>query len=505
MAASLLVLALAFHRAPLAFRHLTDPQRPLPEGFGAWLTEASAALAPAHLEGTAADLGTAPEALREAYLFLLRQVLLVPQADHYRVLGLGQNCSPEAVKQHHGLLVRLFHPDRLPESDERGGSLTARINNAYQILKDPQARRRYDKRLPPPSGDGRWSEDPRAFFRPQGPVLPGEPRPTEPVLPRSRAGSVVGWLLAGASTMGLVYAIVREPGLPLLRVNPDLGSGAAPGPAYVHGDATPAGRTQPQSQPAAGPSQGPRPGADEGSPQTRPPAVLGTATLDGSKAGGAGHATGPAAARVDPGRQGQKAAAAREAPVPEREHAAGDRDLPRPAPGEVPVPAPVRQAQRASASERPKDAGFGPHVSAGSRPDLGEREERQPADRGAWVRGASELVGRLEGSFASGDLAGLVTLFTANAVVNDGIGAAGVRATYNELIGRGGQRRMTLSGLSWRPGQHDRLLGRGIVRISTRSGPGEGWSDVAGTVDIELVPGIGDYKVAKWIHRLSRK
>ena len=61
----LLVLALEFHRAPLRFRHLSDPEYPLPEAFDVWLTEASVALAPDNAAATAAVLGTAIETLRD--------------------------------------------------------------------------------------------------------------------------------------------------------------------------------------------------------------------------------------------------------------------------------------------------------------------------------------------------------------------------------------------------------------------------------------------------------
>ena len=231
MAPQLLILALEFHRAPLRFRHLTDLRRPLPDAFGNWLTESSAALAPAHMEATAEALATSPEALREAYLFLLRQILLLPQADHYRVLGLARNCDLETVKQHHGLLVRLFHPDRLKEDAERGAALAARINHAHHVLRDPEARRLYDERLPPfPGGDGPNS-DPADFFRPQGALVPVGGRAGMPSALPSRTGPVLLWTLGFVVMMTLVYAVVREPRQPLLRVNPDLAGGTAPGPS----------------------------------------------------------------------------------------------------------------------------------------------------------------------------------------------------------------------------------------------------------------------------------
>jgi len=111
----------------------------------------------------------------------------------------------------------------------------------------------------------------------------------------------------------------------------------------------------------------------------------------------------------------------------------------------------------------------------------------------------------LEGAFRNGDLDGLVSLFTANAVVNGGIGAKGIRNTYWEYIWQGGQRSMTLSSLRWRPGHQGRLLARGTIRIGTKRGRQADWSYATGAVDIEVVPAVGDYKIAKFVHQLSRK
>jgi len=52
--------------------------RPLSAAFGQWLAAASRALAAGEIEA----LDMPPEALREAFLFFLRQTLLSPQADH---------------------------------------------------------------------------------------------------------------------------------------------------------------------------------------------------------------------------------------------------------------------------------------------------------------------------------------------------------------------------------------------------------------------------------------
>jgi len=166
MVPKLLVLALAFYREPLRFSHLVDPTRSLPEAFGQWLAAANKALTPGALEATAAALNTQLETLRKAFLFFLRQTLLSLRADHYRTLGLSRHSSEASIKRHCNLLVRLFHPDRVPDATERNSILTARINSAYQTLCDPRTRRHYDSRLPPlPHGSQTrdWGMD---FFRP---------------------------------------------------------------------------------------------------------------------------------------------------------------------------------------------------------------------------------------------------------------------------------------------------------------------------------------------------
>ena len=90
MVPRLLVLALELYRAPLRFRHLTDPAAPLPHRFGDWLSEALAAVTPAKLPATAQALAAEPSEIEAALVFLVRQVLLMPHADHYRRVGRSQ-------------------------------------------------------------------------------------------------------------------------------------------------------------------------------------------------------------------------------------------------------------------------------------------------------------------------------------------------------------------------------------------------------------------------------
>jgi hypothetical protein len=117
--------------------------------------------------------------------------------------------------------------------------------------------------------------------------------------------------------------------------------------------------------------------------------------------------------------------------------------------------------------------------------------------------GAAALVGRLERSYASGDLPGLISLFTANAVVNNGVGSAAIRRAYSDALSGSGKRRLSISNLRWRTGQGEKLVGTGAIRLGSKPGAFSGWRYTAGTIELELVPWMGDYKIARMIHRIS--
>ena len=223
----------------------------MPEAFGDWLVESSVALAPTRISDTAASLGTHPEALREAFLFLLRQILMPSRADHYRVLGLSRRCKTESIKRNYSLLVRLFHPDRMPEGDERGVVLAARINAAYQVLRDPEARARYDRGLPASCHGGPSQGDALGFFRARESAEPLVWRPDpQPPVPWRRAR--LRWLLAGVPIAALVAFLLEEPGSPMLRVDLERADRASSGPAYLSGPE----RGGPTDAPATGSAPG---------------------------------------------------------------------------------------------------------------------------------------------------------------------------------------------------------------------------------------------------------
>jgi curved DNA-binding protein len=63
--------------------------------------------------------------------------------DYYEVLGVSREASADDIQRAYRTLARRHHPDvnKDPAAEER----FKEINEAYQVLKDPQTRRRYDR------------------------------------------------------------------------------------------------------------------------------------------------------------------------------------------------------------------------------------------------------------------------------------------------------------------------------------------------------------------------
>lgn len=138
-----LSLALAFHQAPGHFPELLRGVAPLPPDMGRLLRAAGGAAAEGELPA-ATPFGQAD--CRTAARFFIEQVLLARDADHYRVLGVNPDAPIEQIKEHHRLLMRVFHPDRKEDASVVADSIAARINLAYNALRLPDDRAAYDAR-----------------------------------------------------------------------------------------------------------------------------------------------------------------------------------------------------------------------------------------------------------------------------------------------------------------------------------------------------------------------
>ncbi len=75
---------------------------------------------------------------------MLRRMLHMPDATHYRVLGLEKDATPAQISEHYRLLHELFWFDEAIDPQRKS---RLRLSEAYAVLKDPESRERYDEDL----------------------------------------------------------------------------------------------------------------------------------------------------------------------------------------------------------------------------------------------------------------------------------------------------------------------------------------------------------------------
>jgi len=64
--------------------------------------------------------------------------------DYYAILGVSKTASPEEIKQAFRKLARKFHPDVNPDNKQAEASFKE-VNEAYEVLSDPDKRKKYDQ------------------------------------------------------------------------------------------------------------------------------------------------------------------------------------------------------------------------------------------------------------------------------------------------------------------------------------------------------------------------
>lgn len=64
--------------------------------------------------------------------------------DYYSILGVNKNASAEEIKKSFRKLARKYHPD-MNKNDRQAEARFKEVNEAYEVLSDPEKRRKYDQ------------------------------------------------------------------------------------------------------------------------------------------------------------------------------------------------------------------------------------------------------------------------------------------------------------------------------------------------------------------------
>ena len=547
MVSALAELALAYYRAPLRYPHLSDMSRPLPRGFEGMLAELGAALSSSRVAETAALLATEPTELQEAARFFVRHVLLDPAADCYRCLGLSPGASTEAVRKHHLLLMRMFHPDRLGTASEADLAYASRINAAYHTLRDSDARRDYDRGLSKISlrhGTG----DPVAFFRPSVALPVTGPAPMldriAMVLQRPRVLVPLGLAVALIAAVLISQQLRVKPAVRLFTTDAErnqeivpryLARGSAAGAGdRMHAEAAYASE-RPTNRTSAMPEDERRQAGDRTAERVDLGAEAGDdSALLGSPAGGAAETSGDeGAAHTAPTenearrsdglarhRPGPTSPAAQRAPTsdvatlaprgrkdqiqPEPRHSTSMAQTDR-IPARAPSGAPLAPgSQLAERRQDPQPAVDPPDtnptstlppsvppVADGSRPPT-------PAALG------QPIIARLESAYRRGDADALAALFAKGAQTNEGAGRSFIRNLYATFFARATDSRLSIRNLTWRAVQDGRLVGLGRIQVSNKYRGSRSWHHATGRIRLELAEhAAGGYRITQMLYDLD--
>src|SRR3954447_6930465 len=63
--------------------------------------------------------------------------------DYYKTLGINKNATDEEIKKAYRKLARKYHPDLNP-NDSEANKKFQQINEANEVLSDPEKRKKYD-------------------------------------------------------------------------------------------------------------------------------------------------------------------------------------------------------------------------------------------------------------------------------------------------------------------------------------------------------------------------
>lgn len=70
---------------------------------------------------------------------------MTKSSDYYDILGVAKNASDNDIKKAYRKLAMKWHPDKNPNNKQLATDKFKEISEAYEVLSDPEKRRRYDQ------------------------------------------------------------------------------------------------------------------------------------------------------------------------------------------------------------------------------------------------------------------------------------------------------------------------------------------------------------------------
>ncbi len=138
--------------------------------------------------------------VQRAAAFFVRFAVIFPGADHYTLLGVTRASDAATIKDHYRLMMRLVHPDFSggPASAAWPSDTATRINLAYEVLRSPERRAKYEESFAPPPAVATRAAPPAS-----APPATAKPAAAEPRV-------LVKYLAAGFGALGAlgVFALV---------------------------------------------------------------------------------------------------------------------------------------------------------------------------------------------------------------------------------------------------------------------------------------------------------
>lgn len=447
----ILSLALAFYRTPIARTSLSR----LPIGIDALLRIAGGN--PQQTETAVQLTGADAAELREAAIFFIQQVFFARDADHYRLLGLNPGAPLPQIKEHHRLLMRLFHPDRQDTALAWSEMYAGRVNEAYNVLRRSETRRDYDAqqtnlaRSAPPSAPPPPS--PFGYNTPNWTGAAPIQHDTLPLhLPRFMMRNLPQTVLGGLAVLALLFVaglyLSHQPTANIAADAPVPLPAPAPAPA-----------TTAQAVPVA-------PVAPVAPPEPALPNPIPLPTLT------------PSTPVATPSTEPVPVATAPVVPA-----------TPKPS-------APATSA--ADTTVVVTAASPTPAVVAETTPTKPPLPANKPPSPAISDMDLEVLTSLFIGAYERGNLDELMTLFDDQARANDTQGKANIRRDYQMLFKGTRDRQMKLTDLHW---DRNGLSARGHGLFEVRLRGERGYRNLAGTIRFEVRKQRGALRISGLQHR----